>query len=108
MFPGLRARNSTRAAFVANPACFASFAAMRALRQWAALTYRDLEARAQERGERLPRNVIPGIMARGGLPRESTLACFVRACVGEEDAVEVWLAARRRIAAATGAAQSLA
>jgi hypothetical protein len=72
-------------------------AAMRDLRKWAALTYRELEARAQRAGDKLPRGVIPSLMANNDLPRESTLASFVRAC-GGEDAVEQWLAVRRRIA----------
>jgi hypothetical protein len=72
-------------------------AAMRALRKWAAVTYRELEARAQSVGDKLPRGLIPNLMANNDLPRESTLASFVRACVGDH-AVEQWLAARRRIA----------
>ncbi len=80
-------------------------AAMRELRRWAAVTYRELEARAQAVGDKLPRHIIPKLMANNDLPRETTLASFVRACVGE-DAVETWLAARRRIAA--GSPNSLA
>jgi hypothetical protein len=81
-------------------------AAMRALRKWAALTYRDLEVRAQAMGDKLPRALIPTLMANNDLPRESTLATFVRACVGDDDTVDVWLAARRRIM--VGSALSLA
>jgi hypothetical protein len=77
-------------------------AAMRDLRKWAALTYRELEARAQAVGDKLPRGLIPSLMANNDLPRESTLASFVRACVGDH-AVEPWLAARRRIAAGSEA-----
>src|SRR5262245_26542900 len=80
-------------------------ASMRALRQWAALTYRELEVRAQREGDKLPRGLIPSLMANHDLPRESTLASFVRACAGEH-AVEQWLAVRRRIA--VGSAMSLA
>jgi hypothetical protein len=80
-------------------------AAMRDLRKWAALTYRELEARAQAVGDKLPRGLIPSLMANNDLPRESTLASFVRACAGEH-AVEQWLAVRRRIA--VGTAVSLA
>jgi hypothetical protein len=80
-------------------------AAMRALRQWAALTYRELEVRAQRAGDKLPRGLIPSLMANNDLPRESTLASFVRACVGDH-AVDQWLAVRRRIA--VGSAMSLA
>lgn len=80
-------------------------AAMRALRKWAALTYRELEVRAQRAGDKLPRGLIPSLMANNDLPRESTLASFVRACAGEH-AVEQWLAVRRRIA--VGSEMSLA
>src|SRR5262245_46375601 len=84
--------------FASTPAELLS--AMRALRRLAALTYRELEVRAQAVGDRLPRALIPRLMANNDLPRESTLASFVRACAGEHE-VEPWLAVRRRIASGT-------
>jgi len=74
--------------------------ALRNLRAWANLTYRELESRATAAGDRLPRGTIASAMSRGVMPREQTIAAFVRACGGDGSAVEVWLSTRRRIAAA--------
>jgi hypothetical protein len=83
-------------------------AAMRALHGWAKLTYRQLERRAQLAGDRLPHSTIASALSRNAIPRENTLASFVRACGGDRNAVEVWLAARRRITAADKAVGNLA
>jgi len=82
--------------------------ALRNLRAWANLTYRELESRATEAGDRLPRGTIASAMSRGVMPREQTIAAFVRACGGDRTAVEVWLSTRRRIAAADQAVGDLA
>jgi len=82
--------------------------ALRNLRAWANLTYRELESRATAAGDRLPRGTIASAMSRGVMPREQTIAAFVRACGGDRSAVEVWLATRRRIAAADQAVGDLA
>lgn len=82
--------------------------ALRNLRAWANLTYRELESRATQAGDRLPRGTIASAMSRGVMPREQTIAAFVRACGGDRSAVEVWLAARKRIAAADQAVGDLA
>jgi hypothetical protein len=82
--------------------------ALRNLRAWANLTYRELESRATEAGDRLPRGTIASAMSRGVMPREQTIAAFVRACGGDRTAVDVWLATRRRIAAADQAVGDLA
>src|SRR5215468_8493758 len=74
--------------------------ALRNLRAWANLTYRELESRATQAGDRLPRGTIASAMSRGVMPREQTIAAFVRACGGDRTSVEVWLSTRRRIAAA--------
>lgn len=91
---------------VRTPAEF--IAAMRALRSRAKLTYSQLESRAQAAGDRLPRSTIATALSRNRIPRESTIASFVRACGGDRHAVEVWLAARRRIAATDEAVEDLA
>jgi len=91
---------------VTTPAEF--IAAMRALRDRAQLTYRQLERRAQAAGDRLPRSTIAAALSRDRIPRESTIASFVRACGGDRHAVEVWLAAHRRISAADEAVSNLA
>jgi hypothetical protein len=82
--------------------------ALRDMRSWANLTYRELERRASASGDRLPRGTIASAMSRGVMPREQTIAAFVRACGGDGTAVEMWLAARRRIAAADRAVGDLA
>lgn len=82
--------------------------ALRNLRAWADLSYRELESRATQAGDRLPRGTIASAMSRGVMPREQTIAAFVRACGGDRSAVEVWIAARQRIAAADQAVGDLA
>jgi len=91
---------------VTTPAEF--MGALRNLRAWANLTYRELESRATAAGDRLPRGTIASAMSRGVMPREQTIAAFVRACGGDRSAVEVWLTTRRRIAAADQAVGDLA
>ncbi|WP_051105164.1 hypothetical protein [Catelliglobosispora koreensis] len=78
--------------------CAQFLAAMRALFNWAATSYAELERRALAAGERLPRSTIANALSRGAIPREKTIATFVRACGGDERTVKAWLAARRRIA----------
>ena len=89
-----------------TPAEFVS--TMRALRSWVALTYGELEGKARANGDRLPQSTIAGALSRQSLPREATIAAFVRACGGDPDMVQTWLAARKRIAVADRAAGSLA
>ncbi|TQK45352.1 hypothetical protein FBY35_6913 [Streptomyces sp. SLBN-118] len=73
-------------------------ATMRQLRSWADLSYRQLERRANDAGDALPRATISGVLAREDLPREELLAAFVRACGGDGATVDTWLDARRRLA----------
>lgn len=75
-------------------------AALQALRAWAKLTYGELESNAQAFGDRLPRSTIASALSRGRVPREQTLAAFVRACGCDEKTVRHWLAVRARIASA--------
>ncbi|MFF1420238.1 RICIN domain-containing protein [Streptomyces sp. NPDC058280] len=71
---------------------------MRQLRSWADLSYRQLERRADDAGDALPRATISSVLARGDLPREELLGAFVRACGGNAATVEAWLEVRRRLA----------
>ncbi|MGW2064727.1 hypothetical protein ACWCO9_29620 [Streptomyces sp. NPDC001937] len=71
---------------------------MRQLRSWADLSYRQLERRADDAGDVLPRTTISGVLAREDLPREQLLGAFVRACGGNAATVEAWLEVRRRLA----------
>ncbi|MFF1959878.1 hypothetical protein ACFVWX_23245 [Streptomyces sp. NPDC058220] len=73
-------------------------AVMRQLRQWAHLSYRELEKRAEAVGEVLPRATLAGVLNRQELPREELLAAFVRACGGDEPAVQAWVRARKNLA----------
>ncbi|MEU5642995.1 RICIN domain-containing protein [Streptomyces milbemycinicus] len=80
--------------------------AMRQLRSWADLSYRQLERNAEAAGDVLPRATISGALSRDDLPREQLLAAFVKACGGDEETVAVWLAARRRLSIAGSGAAS--
>jgi hypothetical protein len=99
-------RDMPRPDRVTTPAQF--LAALQALRAWAKLTYGELEINAQAYGDRLPRSTIASALSRGRIPREQTIAAFVRACGCDEKTVQHWLAARRKIAAADQAVGDLA
>ena len=93
MMPGERApdpreaRNATE--FVA---------CLQTLKDWSGLTYRELSARAETRGEVLPRSTVANMLARATVPREELLVSFVRACgVGPSD-LEEWQAVRKELA----------
>ncbi|MES4900951.1 MULTISPECIES: hypothetical protein [unclassified Streptomyces] len=73
-------------------------AVMRQLRQWADLSYRELERRAGAAGDVLPRATLAGALNRQELPREELVAAFVRACSGDEATAEEWVGVRRRLA----------
>lgn len=77
------------------------FAVMRRLRQWADLSYRELEKRANAAGHVLPRATLSGALARRDLPREELLTAFVHACGLSGQDAAAWLEARRRLAVAT-------
>ncbi|PNG16520.1 helix-turn-helix domain-containing protein [Streptomyces cahuitamycinicus] len=72
-------------------------AAMRHLKERSGLTYRQLERRAAERGETLARSTLADVLRGRALPRPELLAAFVRAC-GDDDRLEMWLAAREEVA----------
>ncbi|MFJ7265020.1 RICIN domain-containing protein [Streptomyces globosus] len=73
-------------------------ATMRRLRSWADLSYRQLERKAEDAGDVLPRATISGALTRADLPREELLIAFVRACGGDVATVDAWVDARRRLA----------
>jgi hypothetical protein len=75
-------------------------AAMRWLKSWSGLSYRQLERHAAKRGLALPRSTLTNALHRQTLPREDLLAAFVRACGHGEGEVARWVAARRRLAVA--------
>ncbi|MFD9895621.1 ATP-binding protein [Amycolatopsis sp. NPDC059027] len=63
-------------------------------------TYRQLEKRAADAGEFLPRSTLAGALQKNVLPSPQTVAAFIRACEGDER-VGAWIAARNRIEANT-------
>ncbi|MER7622824.1 hypothetical protein [Streptomyces sp. NPDC126503] len=73
-------------------------ARLQALKDWSGLTYRELSARADERGDVLPRSTVANMLARTTLPREELLSVFVRACGAPPGALEDWLAVRKELA----------
>ncbi|KOG35493.1 MULTISPECIES: helix-turn-helix domain-containing protein [Streptomyces] len=93
MTPGERAPDPREAR---NPAEF--LARLQALKDWSGLTYRDLSARAEERGDVLPRSTMANMLARPTLPRDELLAVFVRACGVPPDERETWRTVRADLA----------
>jgi hypothetical protein len=73
---------------------------LRQLKDWAGLTYRQLETRSARHGYRLARSTIAAAMTRESMPREEVVDGIVRAC-GREPAP--WLQARRRLVCGTAA-----
>ncbi|MFF0724876.1 helix-turn-helix domain-containing protein [Streptomyces sp. NPDC004134] len=73
-------------------------AALRELRTWSGLTYRELEAKAGTHADSLPASTIATTLGRTTLPRERFVDAFTRACGLAEQDVGPWLEARRRIA----------
>ncbi|MBO0654337.1 helix-turn-helix domain-containing protein [Streptomyces triculaminicus] len=80
-------------------------AAMRHLKRRSGLTYRQLEERAAERGDVLPRSTLADVLSGRTMPRPDVLTAFVRACGSGQQEAE-WLRARERIVEArAGAAE---
>ncbi|MER6096723.1 helix-turn-helix domain-containing protein [Streptomyces sp. NPDC001728] len=77
-------------------------ARLQALKDWSGLTYRDLSARAEARGDVLPRSTVADMLARATLPREELLTVFVRACGAPPAELAHWRTTRRRLAGVRG------
>ncbi|MFE0026006.1 RICIN domain-containing protein [Amycolatopsis sp. NPDC059021] len=69
-------------------------AGMRQVRALTGLSFRALERRAAKAGDALPSSTISAALSRDKLPRADLVAAFVRACGGDDQTVEDWLAAR--------------
>lgn len=80
-------------------------AALRVLRVWCGLTFRQVEAAARARGDVLPHTTIATALGRESLPREALVTTYVRACGADEPEVARWVAARRRLAVGDAAAK---
>ncbi|WP_406069013.1 ATP-binding protein [Micromonospora sp. NBC_01638] len=76
-------------------------AALRQLRAWSDLSYRQLARRAEAAGEVLPASTTASMLARASLPRSDIVATFVRACGLDGAVVATWVTARNALAAAT-------
>lgn len=85
-------------ATVDTPAEFV--AALRRLQRWSGMSYRRVEKRARDTDNPLPRSTLTAALARNTLPRESIVVALIEACGGDEEEVQRWAAARRRIASA--------
>ncbi|KOG44574.1 helix-turn-helix domain-containing protein [Streptomyces decoyicus] len=72
-------------------------AALRALKARSGLTLRQLESRAADRGDVLPRSTVADILRKQTLPRPDLVAALVRAC-GEQDRLAEWTRAWKRLA----------
>ncbi|MFD7965268.1 hypothetical protein ACFV5J_31205 [Streptomyces zaomyceticus] len=73
-------------------------ALLQALKDRSGLTYRELSALAETRGEVLPRSTVANMLARPTLPREELLTVFVRACGVAPGELAGWLEVRRELA----------
>ncbi|BCM64833.1 MULTISPECIES: XRE family transcriptional regulator [Streptomyces] len=74
-------------------------AALRALRIWSGLTYRQLESKAASHADTLPASTVATTLGRATLPRERFVDSFTRACGLGEEETQQWLQAHGRIAA---------
>ncbi len=73
-------------------------AALRRLKAWSGLSYRQLERRAAQAGHNLPYSTAATMLGRDRLPRAELVAAFVAACGVRDDEAEAWLDARMTIA----------
>lgn len=76
---------------------------MRRVKDRSGLTYRELEQRAQDRGEILARSTLSDVLRHQSLPRPDMLVAFLHACgVDDEREIAAWLETRSRIEDGTG------
>ncbi|GAB2953774.1 hypothetical protein GCM10023080_010680 [Streptomyces pseudoechinosporeus] len=73
-------------------------AALRRLKAWSGLSYRQLERHAADAGRCLPYSTAATMLGRERLPREELVAAFVAACGVGKDETEAWVDARTTIA----------
>jgi hypothetical protein len=71
---------------------------MQAMKDWSGFTYRQLAARAEERGDVLPASTLASTLGRRSLPRPEVVTALVRACGGDDADVDQWLRAYRAVA----------
>lgn len=90
-----RSTKPPQSAQASTPAEFT--AALRALRTWSGLTYRQLESRATAHSDVLPASTMATALGRTTLPRERFVDAFTRACGLSEEEIRLWLQTLRRI-----------
>ncbi|MEU4099156.1 hypothetical protein AB0F16_00640 [Streptomyces tanashiensis] len=73
-------------------------ACLQALKDWSGLTYRELSAHAEARGDVLPRSTVANMLSRPTLPREELLTAFVRACGVAPGGLADWQTVRKELA----------
>ncbi|MGC5289890.1 ATP-binding protein [Micromonospora sp. DT231] len=78
--------------------------ALRQLRLWSGLTYRQLAANAAASGEILPFGTIASVLSRTSLPRREFVASFVRACGLDEASIARWVRERNALVVDTAQA----
>lgn len=78
-------------------------AQLRLLKERSGLTYRQLERRAEARGDVLPRSTLADVLGGRTQPRPELLAAFLPAC-GDGHRVELWLRAWDRGSGRAGGA----
>ncbi|MDN0200009.1 helix-turn-helix transcriptional regulator [Streptomyces sp. S.PNR 29] len=75
---------------------------LRALKDWAGVTYRQLETRSEALGTTLPRSTVANLLQRPVLPSEDQTLTFIRACGCSPAQIAEWLAVYKQIAALDG------
>lgn len=73
-------------------------AALRALRTWSGLTYRQVQGKAAALGDVLPASTLATALARATLPRAEFVAALARACGLGDDEVRQWVKVRNEVA----------
>jgi hypothetical protein len=73
---------------------------LRQLKEWAGLTYRQIEIRSRRHGDCLARSTLAATLRRDALPREDFVRSLVRACGHDPDP---WIRVRRELAVMTAA-----
>ncbi|MEU6124389.1 hypothetical protein [Streptomyces sp. NPDC047123] len=73
-------------------------AALRRLKAWSGLSYRQLERRAAAAGHVLPYSTAATLLGKDRLPRREVVVAFVAACGLEADEARAWPAAHLSIA----------
>lgn len=76
----------------------AFMAALRRLKAWSGLSYRQLERRAADAGHALPYSTAATMLGKDRLPRKELLVAFVAACRVQGADAEAWVDARSSIA----------